>query len=265
MAPGKRNRSCPPSEHGAGVACAAATESSKPIHVLLVENDSIAAEAITRDFGRNMVIVTTMTSLAGAKAFLRQRSNRVDVVVLALRLPDGRGESLLSDIEACARQPAVVIVSSFLPDLRSDALEYRPVVVAKPISTRALLRTVRTVVGGYARPVIQRFVTSFNLSKRETEAIALVAQGCKPKEVADRMSCSEPTVYGHLARACAKAGCSDYHEVVARLFAFACQTLGHTPPDHRAFVGRRSASRHPTSKADHLQTDAKRAEPPSQT
>jgi DNA-binding CsgD family transcriptional regulator len=94
------------------------------------------------------------------------------------------------------------------------------------------------VAGGYARPVIQRFVTTFGLSKRETEAIALASQGLKAKEIAGRMRCSEPTVYGHLSRICTKTGCCDYHEVVAKLFAFACRAVGHTPPDHRTYRGR---------------------------
>jgi DNA-binding NarL/FixJ family response regulator len=217
-------------------ACGIASASGRLIRVLLVEADSCAAEAIARDFSRNSVDVTVECTVADARAFLRQSTNPIDVVILALCLPDGRGESLLPDIEACQRQPAVIVTSSFLPELGAEALAYRPVIVAKPVSTMALLRMVRTVVGGYARPVIKRFITSFDLSKRETEAIVLVAQGLKPKEIADRMHCSEPTAYGHLARVCAKIGCSDYHEVVARLFAFACQSLGHTPPDHRAFV-----------------------------
>jgi DNA-binding CsgD family transcriptional regulator len=77
----------------------------------------------------------------------------------------------------------------------------------------------------------------------ETEAIVLVAQGLKPKEIAGRMHCSEPTAYGHLTRVCAKTGCNDYHEVVAKLLAFACQAVGHTPPDHRACLDPEHAAR----------------------
>lgn len=234
--PNIRDRRCVAEENGTCAACGVPSAPRRLIRVLLVEADPCAAETIARDFSRNSVNVTVERTVVAARAFLHQSTNPIDVVILSLRLPDGRGESLLPDIEACPRQPAVIITSSFLPELGADALEYRPVVVAKPVSTTALLRIVKTVVDGYARPVIKRFITSFELSKRETEAIVLVAQGLKPKEIAERMRCSEPTAYGHLARVCAKTGCSDYHEVVARLFAFACQALGHTPPDHRAFV-----------------------------
>jgi DNA-binding CsgD family transcriptional regulator len=68
------------------------------------------------------------------------------------------------------------------------------------------------------------------------EALVAVAQGLRPKEVAQRMKCSEPTAYCHLTHACRKTGSSHYQELMAKLLAFACQTAGHTPPDHRAFV-----------------------------
>lgn len=220
-------------------ACAggeAASGHSRSISVLLVENDLRSAAAIARDFARSGVKVTVARTLADARVCLHQSQPAIDVVISELRLPDGRGESLLADIEACPRQPAVIITSAFPAELQAAALEYRPVVVAKSVGTSALLRMVRTVVGGYAKPVIKRFVSGFDLSKRETESIVLVAQGLRAKEIAERMRCSEPTIYGHLARVCEKTGCSDYHEVVARLFAFACQAVGHTPPDHKAFV-----------------------------
>jgi DNA-binding NarL/FixJ family response regulator len=210
---------------------------SRPIRVLLVDGDSVGTAEIARFFHRNRVEVTVANTLAEARALLQQEHIAIDVVVLELRLPDGRGESLLPDLEGQARQPAVIITSSFLPELHAEALEYRPIAVSKPISTAALLRMVRTVVGGYARPVIKRFVTGFYLTKRETEAMVLVARGLRAKEIADRMACSEPTVYSHLANICAKTGCIDYHEIVAKLFSFACQAVGHTPPDHRAFAG----------------------------
>ena len=80
-----------------------------------------------------------------------------------------------------------------------------------------------------------RFARRFNLSNREAEATVLVARGQKAKEIAERMHCSEKTVYTHLQHACSKAGCQDYHELVGKLLAFTCHELGHTPPDLPAF------------------------------
>ena len=216
--------------------CPKPLKEGRPIRVLLVENDQLTAEAIVRDFGRHRVDVMVASSAAEARDVLRARPSAVDVVILELHLPDGRGESLLPAIEECPRQPATIIMSSFLPEIGPDVLEYRPVAVSKPVSTSALLRIVRTVAAGYTCQVIRRFVRRYDLSKRETETIALLAQGRAAKEIATRLNCSEKTIYFHLAGACQKTNCRDYHELFGRLFAFTCQALGHTPPEHAAFV-----------------------------
>lgn len=212
-------------------------DGTESLHVLLVEDDAHAARAVARDFAKQGVQVTRACNLVEAKSALTRNPSVYQAVLLDLRLPDGRGESLLPYIEACSPQPAVLITSAFLPELDADALEYRPAAVAKPVTTAVLLRMVRVVAEGYARPVIRRFVKEFSLSKRESDVLSLVADGLKPKEIGDRLSCSEKTVYSHLTQACSKAGCSDYHALVARLFQFSCQCLGRTGQDHETFVG----------------------------
>jgi DNA-binding NarL/FixJ family response regulator len=168
---------------------------------------------------------------------------RIDVVVLAAHLADGRGESLLADIEGCLRQPSVIMTGALVSDLQPFALQFRPVTVPKPVSAPALLAIVETVVGGYAVPAMTRFVARFGLSRREGQATVLLARGLRAKEIASEMCCSEKTVYAHLFRVCKKVDCSDSHEVVCKLLAFTCHTLGHTPPDHAAFVDLSGAGR----------------------
>jgi DNA-binding NarL/FixJ family response regulator len=212
----------------------AGPRSRKSIRVLLVENDRDVAAVIEREFERDGVSVAIAYTLADARALLQKSS--VDVVIVETFLPDGRGESLLPDIEDCPRQPAVIVIGVGMSELQASALEYRPITISKPVDPRALLRIARIVARGFAQPVIGRFVRRFNLTKREAEATTLVSRGLKAKEIADRMSCSEKVVYAHLARACKKIGCHDYHELVALILAFTCQILGHTPPEHAAFV-----------------------------
>lgn len=136
----------------------------------------------------------------------------------------------MPDIEACPRQPTAIITSAFLPDLDADALEYCPVAVPKPVSTAALLRMVKTVAAGYARPMIRRFARRFDLSGCETEVLAFLAQGLTPKEIARRLSCKEKTVYFHLAGICRKMDCHDYRGCRPSTRVH----LGHTPPEHTA-------------------------------
>lgn len=215
----------------------------RAIRALLVDGDREAREDILRDLSLDGVEVRALDSLAAARSFLAAYAREIDVVILDLELPDGRGESLLPYTEACSRQPAVIVMSRFLTDLRPEALQYRPIAVAKPISTKSLARIVRTAVDGYRWPLIRRFLERFSLSRREMEAIVMVAHGFKPKECAVRMGCSAKTVYAHLAEVCKKTRHRDYHEVVGEFVAFTCQALGHTPPDHAAFVDKVGSKR----------------------
>jgi len=75
------------------------------------------------------------------------------------------------------------------------------------------------------RPLVHQFSQRFNLSKRETQASLLLCEGMRAKEIAHYMSCSEKTVYAHLARVCKKTHCRDYHEVVCMLLAFVCHVF----------------------------------------
>ena len=78
--------------------------------------------------------------------------------------------------------------------------------------------------------VVKRFIREHKLSRRESEALGLIARGLNVKEVADCMRCGEKNVYAHLSRACHKVQCSDYHVLIARLFQFACESMDELPP-----------------------------------
>lgn len=204
------------------------------LRVLMVESDLADPRTIEQEFSQAGVLLKVAPNLAAAREILRE--TRLDVVVVDMFLPDGRGESLLPNIEACARQPGVIIVSQFLGDLQLSALEYRPALMAKPLDTFTLLAMIRTIAHGYFHRATERFVQRFRLSRRESEAVTLIARGFKAKEVSSRMLCSEKTVYTHLLSACAKTSSCDYHELVGKLLAFACHELGHTPSEYVAFA-----------------------------
>lgn len=221
---------------GPGTMNAVAIGHPRSLHVLLVEDDPQAARVVAKDFGSRGIRVTVARTVAEGREFLHASSTEVDVVILDLRLPDGRGESLLPDIEGCSRRPPVLITSACLSQLQVEALEYRPAAVPKPVTTETLLRMVRVLAEGYARPIIKRFVAHFKLTKREAEALTLAVHGQRAKEIAQQMCCSEQMVYAHLAHACKKTSSRDYHEVVGKVFAFACHTVDHSCDHHETFI-----------------------------
>jgi DNA-binding CsgD family transcriptional regulator len=96
-------------------------------------------------------------------------------------------------------------------------------------------------------PVVDSFLKRFKLTRRETEATILLVQGLRPKEITEHMSCSEKTVYAHLARVCRKTGCRDHHEVLCAMLAFACQAAVRTEPERVALPDQAPATMGPYS------------------
>ena len=76
-----------------------------------------------------------------------------------------------------------------------------------------------------SRPVLDQLLRRFKLTRREMEAAIYIAEGLHAKEIAEHMSCSEKTVYAHLARVSQKARCRDYHELVCILLHSACRII----------------------------------------
>ena len=203
-------------------------ESDTPIRVLFVEDDQFCSRAFKRALAQFGVECTIADTASAARRWLGEDGNSFDAVLLDLRLPDGRGEDLLADIERLSPQPGVVIFSDFLDDLRPDAAAYRTVQSTKQIAPGLLAKTLRLAARGYAQSTLGRFAKQFGLTCRESDILNRVAGGISPKQIALDLGCSIQAVYGHLGRIGKKTDCEGYHEVVAKLFRFACNSLGHS-------------------------------------
>lgn len=197
------------------------------IKALFVEDNGSYAQAFGRALGRYAIDCVTVTTLAAARRLLQQLHETIHVVLLDLHLPDGRGEDLLPDIEALSRQPGIVILSSFLDEVRPETVSYRTMLTPKTITPSSLALIIHQAAHGYAYRTISRFAKHFALSPKETEVLGLVGVGISPKQTAGLQGCSVQTIYARLARIAEKTGCASYQEVVAKLFRFSCHDLGH--------------------------------------
>jgi DNA-binding CsgD family transcriptional regulator len=206
---------------------------ARPLRALLVSDSEESVGTIGRELRYSGFLLSVARTLAEARLLLTEIT--VDVAILELSLRDGRGESLLPDLEACRRQPGAIIIGATIGELELSALQYRPFIVTQPVDPKAFSSFARTIALGFANPIVGRFSRRFHLTEREAAATTFAARGLRPKEVADRMNCGEKVIYAHLSRACKKTGCRDYHEMVGMLLSFSLQALGHTPPEHPAF------------------------------
>lgn len=140
---------------------------------------------------------------------------RWGVIFLDLNLPDRGGLDLLRDIRAIAPDSPVLVFSGRAEGevgraaLEAGAAGFLP----KMSSLNEIRQAINRVIGGksYVTPdlastILSRVVTHGDsgphdiLSPRELEVLRLLASGCRPTDIADRLSISVKTVSTYRTR-----------------------------------------------------------------
>jgi DNA-binding NarL/FixJ family response regulator len=155
-----------------------------------------------------------------------------DILLLDLKMPGLDGLSLLQRIQTQKMKTKIIVLTA--SDDESEyvqAMRYGTSgIVLKQTATELLLKSIRKVYGGEiwldsktTAAVMRQFASPSDpgprerdkprLSNREREIVALVAQGFKNKEIAERMFISEQTVKNHLHNIFDKLGVSDRLEL----------------------------------------------------
>jgi len=155
-----------------------------------------------------------------------------DILLLDLKMPGLDGLSLLQRIQTQKIKTKIIVLTA-----SDDEGEYVQAmrygtsgIVLKQTATELLLKSIRKVYEGEiwldsktTAAVMRQFASPSDpgprerdkprLSNREREIVALVAQGFKNKEIAERMFISEQTVKNHLHNIFDKLGVSDRLEL----------------------------------------------------
>src|SRR5579863_2921578 len=165
---------------------------------------------------------------------------RPDILLLDLQMPGAHGLAILERMQAAAQTRPRVIVLTASEDKNEfvQAMKLGTAgIVLKQSPTELLFKSIRKVHAGEiwldshtTAAVIRQFVANDDapapapqpasrererspLSQREREIVALVAQGFKNKEMAEKMFISEQTVKNHLHNIFDKLGVSDRLEL----------------------------------------------------
>jgi DNA-binding NarL/FixJ family response regulator len=185
----------------------------KPIRVLIVDDHSMFAEGIEyglRTHGFDVVgIVTT-----ARQAISASRELRPDIVLLDFLLPDQDGVSAGRRILADGSEVKVIVLTGLDDaDLARRAIQsglhgY----MSKSASIMELVGAIVTTVGGHAvmperavrfmagnpTPVDEETLLLKQLTDRERQILASLAQGLSPRQIADRLVVSPNTVRTHI-------------------------------------------------------------------
>ena len=162
-----------------------------------------------------------------------------DILLLDLKMPGLDGLTTLQRLQAVKNKTRVIVLTA--SDDKNEFVQAMKLgtsgIVLKQTATELLIKSIRKVHAGEiwldshtTAAVIRQFVAADDtppppppqaprdrerspLSQREREIVALVAQGFKNKEMAEKMFISEQTVKNHLHNIFDKLGVSDRLEL----------------------------------------------------
>jgi len=166
-----------------------------------------------------------------------------DILLLDLKMPGLDGLATLQRLQSSKSKTRVIVLTA--SDDKNEFVQAMKLgasgIVLKQTATELLIKSIRKVHAGEiwldshtTAEVIRRFVSADDmpataasspssssprererspLSQREREIVALVAQGFKNKEMAEKMFISEQTVKNHLHNIFDKLGVSDRLEL----------------------------------------------------
>jgi DNA-binding NarL/FixJ family response regulator len=187
--------------------------------VLAVDDHPLARAGLEQLVGLLDGIELVGTAASADEAVRLTAERAPDVVLMDLEMPDKDG--IQATRELLARRPgtAVVVLTSFsdreriLAALDAGAVGY----LLKDVQPDELARAIEAAAGGEsplhpraARELLaDRHALGPQLSAREEEVLALLAQGLPNKLIARRLEISERTVKGHLTRIFERIGVTD--------------------------------------------------------
>jgi DNA-binding NarL/FixJ family response regulator len=211
------------------------TEETAKIRVVIADD-----HPIVRDGLRKLLSIEKDIDVVGEAADGQELLDHMDewlpdVILLDLRMPNTDGLTALQTLNS-TNNPAKVIILTASED-KNEFVQAMKLgcagIVLKQTSADLIVKSIRKVHAGEiwldahtTAAVMRQFATAeaaaasglkgrerAPLSTREREIVALVAQGYKNKEMAEKMFISEQTVKNHLHNIFDKLGVSDRLEL----------------------------------------------------
>lgn len=186
---------------------------AESISVLVVDDHQVVREGLRALLSAAGDIEVVGDAATADQAIARASELAPDVVLLDLVLPGAHGVYAIRRIKGTSPRSAIVVLTSYdaddhvFPALRAGALSY----LLKDATPQQILAAVRLGARGqtYLDPrVAARLVQdlqgarqdpSTDLSTREREILACVAQGTANRDIAVRLAISEKTVKSHIS------------------------------------------------------------------
>ena len=212
---------------------------SPAIRVLIADDQMMVRQGFTVLLNVQPDIEVVGQAVDGKDAIVKVAELAPDVVLMDIRMPELSGIEATRRITEESPHPKVLVLTTFDLDeyvydaLRAGASGF----LLKDASADQLAEAVRVVAAGdalLAPGITRRLIAEFSrldstprtplkarvgeLTERETEVLALIAQGLSNAEIAGRLVVAEQTVKTHVGRILVKLGLRDRTQ--AAVFAY---------------------------------------------
>jgi len=212
------------------------------IRVLLVDDHVMIRSGLERLLDQDPLIEVVAVADRGVSALALDTELRPDVVVMDISMPEMDGIETTRRLVADRPEACVVMLTAHTDRERVlDAVDAGALgFLVKDADPEALIAGIHAAANGdapvdprAARAVIDARARPAGpvLTERETEVLALVAEGQANKAIARRLMISEKTVKAHLTRVFAALGVTDRTQ--AALWA-AAHGIGDSAPRVRS-------------------------------
>jgi DNA-binding NarL/FixJ family response regulator len=220
-----------------------ATKTKQAIRVLMADDHAISRDRLRKLLDGDDDITIVGEASNGNECIKMLSKFKPDILLLDLRMPDKDGLDVLEEVNFDSLPTRVIVLTAVEDDhdvVQAMRLGARGIVL-KQSPSELLLKSIHRVHSGeiwldnrMTAEVLKAFAKSSDngprrdkplLSDREKEIVQLVAQGCRNKEIGERLFISEQTVKNHLHNIFDKLGVSDRLELA--LYAIHHRLIDH--------------------------------------
>lgn len=200
-------------------------EQTTDIRVMIIDDHEVVRRGIAEVIDRADGLTVVAEAGSVAEAVRRAELVRPQIALVDLRLPDGTGIDIITQLRTKAPDISPIVLTSFDDDdalaeaLQAGAKAY----LLKSVRGAEITEVVKAVAAGRVlldeRTVTRRRADHNNptadLTPSERKVLDLIGDGLSNREIGDRLGVAEKTVKNHITSLLAKMGLQRRTQVAA--------------------------------------------------
>ncbi|MGL4911810.1 MAG: response regulator [Romboutsia sp.] len=183
------------------------------IRLVIVDDDILIRESLKIIIGIEKDIEVVETLENGKECIDYISENKIDIILLDMRMPIMNGQEVLAEIEKRKLDVKVIVLTTFdEDDLINSAIKYKTngylLKTSKPDKIISAIKSVYLGNGVFESGIVSKLGLSNNeknkdlkeyeLTERELDIVKLISKGLSNKEIATEIFLSEGTVKNHI-------------------------------------------------------------------